>query len=65
MESYIEEYLSADSTLCINPHCKSPDIVGGPVEVDGRSAYQEITCSACGASWVDVYELKSVRDVDI
>ena len=49
-----------DSNVC--PFCQSPklDIVGDEVEIAGREARQEVSCSACEASWTDVYRLASV-----
>ena len=50
-----------NSHLC--PHCGSNDISGGFIEVDGDSAWQEVSCSTCEKEWRDVYKLTEVEDV--
>ena len=52
------EYVAGGGGNC--PHCGSEQIVGGSIEIDAGRAYQEITCQACEASWVDGYTLASV-----
>ena len=41
--------------LC--PQCGNWDIVGSEVVIEGANAIQEVSCSACGTEWHDVYEL--------
>lgn len=39
------------------PMCGGIHLDAGPVEIDGADAYQEVTCSSCGAAWNDLYRL--------
>ena len=50
-----EEYLGEDGSIC--PSCRSSHINGGPVEIDGAGAYQNISCDECGFEWQDNYKL--------
>ena len=43
------------------PYCKSEDISGGFVQVDGDTAWQELTCNDCDEQWNDVYTLSDVE----
>jgi len=51
-------YIEGKSCHC--PFCKSEDIEGGHMEVDGTGAWQEVECNSCGATWQDVYKLVDV-----
>ena len=42
----IDEYCHLEEPCC--PYCGSKDIVGGSVQIDKATAWQPITCSACG-----------------
>ena len=33
---------------------------GGPVEIEGESAYQQLSCTECLAEWSDAYDLDRV-----
>jgi hypothetical protein len=55
-------YMQDAANLC--PFCKSWDIEGGPVEIDGRYAWQETTCNECQERWRDVYKLAFVEDIE-
>lgn len=50
-----EEYVKAKGCQC--PVCRSADIEGGETDMGGDSATQEISCTACESTWVDVYKL--------
>ena len=54
-----EAYLK-DSGKC--PRCKSTDITGDSIEVDGDSAWQNVSCSECNETWTDVYTLSYIDD---
>lgn len=56
-----EQYVAKGGCQC--PVCGSGDISGGPVEVDAGTAWQEIFCSACQASWNDMYKLVGYGDL--
>lgn len=55
MPETIQEYRAHGGTHC--PYCGSEDITGGSVQIGAASAWQPITCSACGRKWTDVYNL--------
>ena len=39
--------------LC--PNCHDSRIIGHPVDINGMHANQEVTCTACGIGWYEVY----------
>jgi Zn ribbon nucleic-acid-binding protein len=53
------DYVRAGGNHC--PYCGSEDITGSHMEVDGRDAWQEVTCTNCGRDWRDVYRLADVE----
>ena len=55
------DYLKAGGNHC--PYCGSKSISGSHLEIDGQDAWQEVTCSACGMDWRDVYRLADVEPV--
>lgn len=54
-----KEYLKKGGNLC--PFCGSDEITGGPVEIDGACALQEVSCLFCGAVWWDSFLLAGYR----
>ena len=54
-------YLAAAGQHC--PFCQSRAIAGGSFEVDGGTAWQDVTCRACGRAWQDLYTLTDVEGV--
>jgi transcription elongation factor Elf1 len=56
-----DEYLKSGA-FC--PFCKSHEIEGGPVDIVGTSAFQNVKCIACGASWQDEYWLVDAVSVE-
>ena len=56
------EYVATLGTNC--PVCQSTRFDGGPVEIDGATASQEIWCMNCGASWNDTYTLTGYTGLD-
>ncbi len=50
-----EQYVELGGIRC--PFCGSQDIVGGPFEADAGGATQEVDCSRCDKSWLDIYTL--------
>ena len=57
-----EEYIEGESGIC--PFCKSDDVGGRSVEVEHKSAFQVVSCSTCGAKWIDNYELTGFNVVE-
>ena len=45
------------------PVCESTMVEGGHVDINNGHAYQNITCTDCGASWKDVYKLQQYRNL--
>jgi hypothetical protein len=57
------EYLKVNyANLC--PFCKSPDITGGSIDIDGRTGAQDVSCNECGEEWIDLYQLSGVATAD-
>lgn len=52
-----EEYKKNLGNLC--PQCRSWEIEGEGVDIDGDEAHQEVTCMKCHATWTDTYKLAS------
>jgi len=53
-----EEYLQG-AGYC--PFCKSAQIEGDSLEVEGDAVYQDVRCLECEAQWQDEYHLKNAR----
>jgi hypothetical protein len=52
-----KKYLKSPNT-CISKECRSNDIEGGFVAIEGISAAQQVKCNRCGKEWVDMYKLQ-------
>lgn len=50
--------------FCGNDDPSKGDIEGGPVEIDGNLAWQDVTCHACDKSWRDCYTLTGVLPLE-
>jgi len=55
-----DEYLLKGGGLC--PWCKSNQIEGGHVVIEGNEAIQIMKCLDCEEHWYDVYKLMEVRE---
>ncbi len=55
-------YLKDHGTRC--PFCKSENIEGGHVDIDGGAAWQRCGCNDCNASWEDSYKLTGIEIID-
>ncbi len=55
------EYVDAGGQLC--PFCGSTDISAGEIEVQGRSAWQQVDCGACEREWTDEFTLTGFEGV--
>jgi len=51
----LADYVRFGGTHCL--YCRANDIEGGPVDIEGGCASQEMNCLKCGSSWHDVYSL--------
>ena len=58
-----EEYVAAKGTKC--PSCRSTNLVGNPVEIDGGTATQNMICGDCFTTWTDLYRLVGVMELII
>lgn len=47
------EYCASEGSQC--PTCKSDQIEGGGLEVEGNTVVQDMSCKNCGADWLDIY----------
>jgi hypothetical protein len=56
------QYLARGGNCC--PSCGSGDISGNSFTVDGRTAFQGVTCADCDASWNDTYALSGFDDLE-
>lgn len=54
-ESNVEEIPAYTGNKC--PHCGSLEITVSTTEVDGMSAWQEVSCDDCHSTWQDIYNL--------
>lgn len=54
----LKDYLENCGAHCI--YCRSESIEAEHVDVEGASAYQNVTCNGCGGSWDDYYTLTDV-----
>ena len=57
-----DRYIADGGVNC--PYCQSADIAGESIEIDGKCAYQDISCLACGKKWRDLYGLFDVMFYD-
>lgn len=46
------------------PFCKSVQIEGDSLEVEGDAVYQDVRCLECDARWQDEYHLKNLHVLD-
>lgn len=45
------------------PFCDSSEIEGASIDVNADVASQEVSCTDCGASWLDHYQLSAYEVV--
>jgi hypothetical protein len=55
------EYISNRGSKC--PICRSDNLEGGSLDVDGPVARVEATCLDCDAEWIDIYTLSGIEEV--
>lgn len=56
-----KEYLKNNGVKC--PYCGSKDVEGGSIDVDSGRVSQDISCTTCGAEWMDHYTLTGVSEL--
>lgn len=57
-----ERYSASKESKCVV--CNSSDIVGGSVVIQPSKASQEVDCSNCTSSWIDIYSFSGVLNLD-
>jgi transposase-like protein len=62
MMKYKKKYLKTGGENC--PFCQSEHMEGGPVDIDGAHAHQEVSCPNCNAVWKDTYTLTDTVTID-
>lgn len=62
-DAQIAKYVAHGGIHC--PACLSGDIVGDSFDVNEGYCTQEMSCSECGATWTDEYELTGVTDFKV
>ena len=45
------------------PFCKSQDIEGDSIQVEGPETWQEVSCQRCDGNWTEIYEAN--RRIDL
>tara|TARA_Y100000034_G_scaffold127663_1_gene180914 strand:- start:1019 stop:1420 length:402 start_codon:yes stop_codon:yes gene_type:complete len=60
-----KEYMDYFGGQCPKSECKSKDIHGGHIEMDGSTAWAVVRCDTCGYKWKDVFTLSGVEDIEI
>jgi len=45
------------------PICGSDDLEGGPIDIEGNFAIQEMGCILCEATWMDFYRAEHREDI--
>lgn len=56
-----EHYVTKHFNTC--PSCKSTQIEGHEVCIEGNAAYQDISCMDCDSTWTDKYILSGYFDL--
>lgn len=57
-----EEYVKKPKANCCPvKNCQSDDVEGGTVSIIEKSAFQDVTCNTCGATWNDEYRLHNFQ----
>jgi len=50
-----KKYVKDGGSYC--PVCKSKNISGDGLDLDGTQVWSRIICQDCGADWIDYYKL--------
>jgi len=58
-----EAYKENFGSTC--PNCGSDQLEGNAIYVDTGSAYQEVSCTNCGSTWDDEYELTGYARLNV
>lgn len=54
----LKAYAESNGARC--PVCGSPDIEGGPIEIEAGVAWQDVMCHHCNTTWQDIYYLSAI-----
>jgi hypothetical protein len=55
------EHVENEGAKC--PACKSGQIEGDSISIEGKNAYQPMWCNSCPATWVDEYRLTGYAEL--
>ena len=59
-----EQYIKASGLQC--PTCQRYEVTSvGHVETDNGSAWQEVSCDYCKATWKDIYQLTGYDNLKV
>ena len=57
-----QEYIDDRGVRC--PFCRTNDIRGEDINIEGGACSQEVWCNGCGEGWYDVYELRGYEPMN-
>ncbi len=55
-------YVASGGVKC--PFCKGGNLEGSNWNCDSGAAWQDISCTDCGAYWTDIYNLVGMTDIE-
>lgn len=57
------EYIANGGSRC--PNCGSSRIQADDIDMDGLQAWQGVMCHDCNATWVDVFNLVGISNLQV
>lgn len=57
-EQQVKEYVSKAGMVC--PYCRSTQIEGNEIDMQGKYVYQGCYCLRCHKEWTDEYTLTGI-----
>lgn len=58
----LEKYIAIGGTQC--PYCGSEHLDCDDIDIDNGGACQPVFCGDCEKSWLDVYVLKNIIEME-
>ena len=58
-----KEYVEEEGAKC--PACRSNQIEGDSIDIEGKNAYQSCGCNECGAAWIIEYALTGYAELEL
>jgi transposase-like protein len=59
-EEQVRKFIFSGGERC--PECGQDQLEGGPFQVDGSRAFQELSCNHCDKAWESEYTLTGVNE---